>query len=145
MEKRMDSAAMVLPMFGIGLVLIIWTALSLKVAPDLPSPLRTWQESQNYILNPFFKDGEMNQGILRFAFLSLIRVAKGFLLGNRDRHAIGFFARPLAEFSPSFRSGDSSAATDFAVGLAAVRFGASSSSRNRRRCSPSRSAPCGRR
>ena len=55
MEKRMDSAAMILPMFGIGLVLIIWTALSLKVAPDLPSPLRTWQESQNYILNPFFK------------------------------------------------------------------------------------------
>ena len=30
MEKRMDSAAMILPMLGIGLVLIIWTALSLK-------------------------------------------------------------------------------------------------------------------
>ncbi len=29
------------------------------VAPDLPSPLRTWYESQNYILNPFFKDGEI--------------------------------------------------------------------------------------
>ena len=40
MEKRMDSAAMILPMFGIGLVLIIWTAISLKVAPDLPSPLQ---------------------------------------------------------------------------------------------------------
>src|SRR4030095_13511129 len=90
MEKRMDSAAMILPMFGIGLVLIIWTALSLKVAPDLPSPLRTWKESQNYILNPFFKDGEMNQGIGRFAFLSLIRVAKGFLLAIAIGTPLGF-------------------------------------------------------
>ena len=80
MEKRIDSAAMILPLLGISLVLCIWTALSLKVSPDLPSPLKTWQESQQYILNPFFKDGEMNQGILRFAFLSLIRVSKGFLL-----------------------------------------------------------------
>jgi hypothetical protein len=55
MEKRIDAATMILPMFGIGLVLAIWTALSLKVAPDLPSPLCIWQESQNYILNPFSK------------------------------------------------------------------------------------------
>ena len=98
MGKRMDSAAMILPMFGIGLVLIIWTALSLKVAPDLPSPLRTWQESQNYILNPFFKDGEMNQGILRFAFLSLIRVAKGFLLAIAIGTPLGFLLGLSANF-----------------------------------------------
>jgi len=102
MEKRIDSAAMVLPMFGIGLVLIIWTALSLKVAPDLPSPLRTWQESQNYILNPFFKDGEMNQGILRFAFLSLIRVAKGFLLAIAIGTPVGFLLGLSANFHRAF-------------------------------------------
>ena len=102
MEKRMDSAAMILPMFGIGLVLIIWTALSLKVAPDLPSPLRTWQESQNYILNPFFKDGEMNQGILRFAFLSLIRVAKGFLLAIAIGTPLGFLLGLSANFHRAF-------------------------------------------
>jgi nitrate/nitrite transport system permease protein len=102
MEKRIDSAAMILPMFGIGLVLIIWTALSLKVAPDLPSPLRTWQESQNYILNPFFKDGEMNQGILRFAFLSLIRVAKGFLLAIAIGTPLGFLLGLSANFHRAF-------------------------------------------
>ena len=53
---------------GISLMLFIWTVISLKIATDLPSPLKTWQESQQYILDPFFKDGEMNQGILRFAF-----------------------------------------------------------------------------
>ena len=68
---------------GIGLVLLIWTAISWKVAPDLPSPLKTWQESKQYILQAVFKGGEMDQGIVRFAFYSLIRVAKGFLLGDR--------------------------------------------------------------
>lgn len=98
MEKRFDSAALILPLLGIGLVLFIWTALSLKVAPDLPSPLRTWQESQSYILNPFFKDGEMNQGILRFAFLSLVRVAKGYLLAIAIGTPLGF----LLGLSPNF-------------------------------------------
>jgi len=102
MGKRIDAAAMILPMFGIGLVLIVWTALSLKVAPDLPSPLRTWQESQNYILNPFFKDGEMNQGILRFAFLSLIRVAKGFLLAIAIGTPLGFLLGLSANFHRAF-------------------------------------------
>src|SRR5258708_33161059 len=102
MEKRIDAAAMILPMFGIGLVLIVWTALSLKVAPDLPSPLRTWQESQNYILNPFFKDGEMNQGILRFAFLSLIRVAKGFFLAIAIGTPLGFLLGLSANFHRAF-------------------------------------------
>ena len=114
---------MILPLLGIGLMLFIWTALSLKVAPDLPSPLKTWQESQQYILNPFFKDGEMNQGILRFAFLSLDSRRQGFSLGDRDRHAVGISARPVAEVSSSLRSGDSSSAADLAVGLVAAGFG----------------------
>ena len=75
MTKRIDCAALFLPFLGIGFTLVIWAMLSASVAPDLPSPLKTWEESKPYILNPFFKDGEMNQGIGRFAFLSLVRVA----------------------------------------------------------------------
>ncbi len=67
-------AKLVLPLLGLGCVLVVWTALSQTIAHDLPSPLRTWQESRRYILEPFFKDGEMNQGILRLAFYSLVRV-----------------------------------------------------------------------
>src|SRR5207247_4261568 len=55
----------VLPLLGLGLVLMVWTALSQTVAADLPSPARTWTESRRYVLEPFFKDGEMNQGIGR--------------------------------------------------------------------------------
>jgi nitrate/nitrite transport system permease protein len=64
----------------------------------LPSPLKTWQESKQYILDPFFKDGEMNQGILRFAFLSLVRVAKGFSLAILFGTPLGF----LLGLSPKF-------------------------------------------
>jgi len=102
MEKRIDAAAFVLPLFGLGLVLMIWITISLKVAPDLPSPLKTWQESQHYILNPFFKDGEMNQGILRFAALSLIRVAKGFLLAIAFGTPLGFLLGLSPKFNQAF-------------------------------------------
>src|SRR6476659_11094364 len=102
MERRFDSAAMILPLLGISLVLCIWTALSFKVAPDLPSPLKTWEESKQYILNPFFKDGEMNQGIGRFAFLSLIRVAKGFLLAIVIGTPLGFLLGLSANFHRAF-------------------------------------------
>ena len=90
MRKKFDIGTIVLPMVGVGLVLLIWTVLSQTVATDLPSPLRTWQESKSYIVRPFFKDGEMNQGIGRFAILSLVRVAKGFLLAILMGTPLGF-------------------------------------------------------
>ena len=93
-----------LPLLGLGLVLMVWTALSQTVATDLPSPARTWEESRRYVLEPFFKDGEMNQGILRLAFYSLVRVAKGYLLALAIGTPIGFLlglSRPFREtFDP---------------------------------------------
>ena len=57
---------------------------------DLPSPLRTWEESKLYILEPFAKRGEMDQGIGLLAYYSLVRVAKGFLLGIAIATPLGF-------------------------------------------------------
>jgi nitrate/nitrite transport system permease protein len=91
MTKRIDFATMLLPFLGIAVMLLFWTVISTTVAKDLPSPMKTWQESKLYILNPFFKDGEMNQGIGRFAFLSLVRVSKGFLLAILIGTPLGFF------------------------------------------------------
>ena len=59
---------------------LIWLLASRSI-PDLPSPLRTWEESKLYLLEPFAKRGEMDQGIVLLASYSLMRVAKGFLLG----------------------------------------------------------------
>jgi nitrate/nitrite transport system permease protein len=92
----------ILPLLGLGGVLVVWTALSQTVAPDLPSPARTWDESRRYVLEPFFKDGEMNQGILRLAFYSLVRVAKGFLLALAIGTPLGFLLGLSRTFHAAF-------------------------------------------
>src|SRR5436190_5504217 len=83
-------ASIVLPMVGVLVLGLIWTILAANVQ-DLPSPWKTWQESKIYILQPFEKRGEMDQGIGLLAFYSLVRVAKGFLLGIALATPLGFF------------------------------------------------------
>ena len=82
-------ANFLLPLVGIALALVVWGGLSTMVT-DLPSPLRTWEESKIYILKPFEKRGEMDQGIALLAFYSLMRVARGFLLGIALATPLGF-------------------------------------------------------
>jgi nitrate/nitrite transport system permease protein len=98
--NRVKNAA--LPILGGLAVLVVWSILSQTVAPELPSPLRTWSESRRYVLEPFFKDGEMNQGIGRLAFYSLVRVAKGFFLALAIGTPIGFLLGLSAAFHRSF-------------------------------------------
>lgn len=74
------AGRLLLPLFGIGLVGLVWLIAS-RFIPDLPSPLRTWEESKLYLLKPLEKRGEMDQGIALLAYYSLLRVAKGFLIG----------------------------------------------------------------
>jgi nitrate/nitrite transport system permease protein len=101
-KKRIDLSSLLLPMLGAGCVVAFWAVLSHTVAPDLPSPLRTWQESRDYIVRPFFKDGEMNQGIGRFAVLSLVRVAKGFALAILMGTPLGFLLGMSRTFQRTF-------------------------------------------
>src|SRR5687768_16904067 len=69
-------------------VFIWWGAA--QWVPDLPSPVRTWDESKLYVLEPLTKRGETDQGILLLASYSLMRVARGFLLGIALATPIGF-------------------------------------------------------
>ena len=80
---------LLLPLVGLGLALLVWWGASLKV-PDLPSPVRTWEESKIYILQPLEKRGEMDQGIVLLGYYSLMRVARGFLLGIAIATPLGF-------------------------------------------------------
>jgi nitrate/nitrite transport system permease protein len=80
---------LVLPLVGIAVALMVWWITSLYVA-DLPSPARTWEESKVYVLEPLAKRGEMDQGILRLASYSLVRVGYGFLLGVAIGTPLGF-------------------------------------------------------
>jgi nitrate/nitrite transport system permease protein len=85
-----------LPLVGVSLALAAWWGASMMVS-DLPSPARTWEESKLYILEPFVKRGETDQGIALLAYYSLVRVAQGFLLGILIGTPLGFLlgASPL--------------------------------------------------
>ncbi len=69
-----------LPLLGIAAVLFIWTITSATWAKKLPSPLQTWEQSKDYVMNPFAKRGELDQGVLRFTGYSLLLVIKGYVL-----------------------------------------------------------------
>src|SRR5437764_10789937 len=90
-----------LPLGGVLLVGILWALLSTQI-PDLPSPMKTWQDSKIYILQPFDKRGESDQGIARLAFYSLWRVAKGFSLGILMATPLGFFLGLSKTFNRMF-------------------------------------------
>ena len=78
-----------LPLVGIALAGFAWWLASTMVT-DLPSPLKTWDESKLYLLEPWAKRGEMDQGMGRLAYYSLIRVAYGFFIGIAIGTPLGF-------------------------------------------------------
>ena len=78
-----------LPLVGIAVAGLGWWYASTLVT-DLPSPLKTWDESKLYLLEPWAKRGEMDQGMGRLAYYSLVRVARGFFLGILIGTPLGF-------------------------------------------------------
>jgi nitrate/nitrite transport system permease protein len=94
--------ALFLPFLGIAVIVALWSTLSATVSPDLPSPLRSWEESKRYVLDPFFKEGEMNQGIGRLAYYSLTRVAQGYLLAIVLGTPLGFLLGLSRGFMQAF-------------------------------------------
>ena len=89
----------ILPLIGIAVVLLMWQISSKTWAKELPTPHKTWEASKDYVLKPFEKRGEMDQGILRFTWYSLQLVAKGYVLALVLGTPLGF----LLGLSPKFR------------------------------------------
>src|SRR6267142_3532346 len=98
--KKIDW--ILLPLLGVGIVVTIWAVFSVTWAKELPSPLKTWESSKPYILEPFAKRGEMDQGILRFTWYSLILVAKGYALALVIGTPIGFCLGLSKTFTKTF-------------------------------------------
>jgi nitrate/nitrite transport system permease protein len=83
-------------------VILLWAIASTTVARSLPSPAQTWQASKPYLVEPFAKRGELDQGILRFTGYSLILVAKGYALALLLGVPIGFLLGVSKLFTRSF-------------------------------------------
>src|SRR5207237_1022648 len=75
---------------GILHMIGIWALSSATWSKNLPSPLKTWQVSRPFVVAPFEKRGELDQGIARFAWYSLWLVAKGYTLALLIGTPLGF-------------------------------------------------------
>jgi nitrate/nitrite transport system permease protein len=100
--KRFKLDWLILPLLGMGVMTVIWAICSATWAKELPSPLKTWQASREYILKPFEKRGEMDQGILRFTWYSLVLVAKGYSIALIIGTPIGFCLGLSKTFTKTF-------------------------------------------
>lgn len=99
---------LLLPMVGVLLCVGLWHGLAGKkvavkdadgnattegrtgLIPALPNVEETWISSKPYIVEPFAKRGELDQGILRFTWLSLVLVAKGYVIALLFGTPLGF-------------------------------------------------------
>ncbi len=93
---------LLLPLLGAGVVVALWYASSATWAKELPNPTRTWEASKPYLLEPFAKRGELDQGILRFTWLSLVLVAKGYAIALLIGTPLGFLLGLSKTFTKAF-------------------------------------------
>jgi nitrate/nitrite transport system permease protein len=94
--------AALLPLAGVGALVALWALVSQIGGTDLPSPWRTWEVSKPYIVEPFAKRGELDQGILRFTWYSLVLVAKGYALALLIGTPLGFILGLSSLFRKAF-------------------------------------------
>ncbi len=100
--KNLNLKNMLLPLVGAAFVLFVWSISSATWAPTLPSPYATWEASKTYILSPFAKRGELDQGILRFTWYSLVRVSQGYALALLLGVPFGFMLGISKTFAKAF-------------------------------------------
>ena len=87
----------------------VWAAVKdsfeetrIGLIPDLPNVAETWLSSLPYMKEPFAKRGEMDQGILRFTWYSLVLVSKGYAIALLIGVPIGFFLGLSPTFTKMF-------------------------------------------
>jgi nitrate/nitrite transport system permease protein len=102
MKDKFKLDWIILPLIGIAVVVGIWALSSATWAKELPSPVKTWEKSKDYVMKPFEKRGEMDQGILRFTWYSLVLVAKGYALALLIGTPIGFMLGLSKSFAITF-------------------------------------------
>jgi nitrate/nitrite transport system permease protein len=101
-KLRVDFAALLLPAVGVLVIVGLWAFSSATWSKNLPSPGKTWEISKPYVLAPFEKRGELDQGIARFAWYSLLLVAKGYAIALLVGAPLGFVLGRSKLFSKGF-------------------------------------------
>jgi len=99
---RFDPSAFLLPAIGVLCLVALWAISSATWSKNLPSPAKTWSVSKPFVLEPFAKRGELDQGVARFAWYSLWLVAKGYSLAILFGTPLGFVLGRSQLFAKSF-------------------------------------------
>ncbi len=130
---------------GLAVLIALGAASATWTEPARLRP-RHWEVSRPYIFEPFEKRGELDQGILRFTWYSLERVAKGYALAIAARDADRLPPRACRSCSAStLRSHHPDPAARSRRWRGCRSASCCSRSPSRPASSPSRCARCGRR
>jgi nitrate/nitrite transport system permease protein len=100
--KRIRWDVLLLPLGGVAVIFALWALTSATLSRNLPSPVKTWEASRPYVVDPFEKRGELDQGILRFTWYSLVLVAKGYALAILIGTPLGFWLGLSKLFTKTF-------------------------------------------
>lgn len=85
-----QTKKMLPPLIAIAFFLVIWQILCSSPDSNLPSPIKTFQETWDpLIIDPFFDNGGTDKGLALQIFASLGRVAIGFSLAAIVGIAVG--------------------------------------------------------
>ncbi len=92
------------PLCGLGLLVVLWAVVSSTTGGSIPSPLATGQQALEVFSNPFYRNGPNDQGVGWNVLASLQRVAVGFglaaLVGIPAGFVIGRFGFLSRMFNP---------------------------------------------
>lgn len=117
--KKPSLTELLFPLVGLFLTMLAWQLLSGRVEErtqadgtveevktglikDLPGPMQTWQKTRKYVVEPFAKREELDQGVLRFTWYSLVIVAKGYAIALLLGTPLGFMIGLSKTFSKMF-------------------------------------------
>jgi nitrate/nitrite transport system permease protein len=78
------------PLLGLGLLVLIWEAVSLGTSASIPSPKDTFWQAVQIFSDPFYSKGPNDQGVGWNVLSSLKRVAMGFGLAAVVGIPVGF-------------------------------------------------------
>ncbi len=84
------ALAFLLPLMTFVVVIGVWMWVQAKVAPELPTPLQTWEAAKTIFANPFYINSPNDMGIGWQIMYSLGRVMGGFALAALVGVPLGF-------------------------------------------------------
>ena len=84
------ALAVLPPLFGLGLLVLVWSLVSHSSGSSIPGPLETWHQAVELFSDPFYRNGPNDQGVGWNLLASLERVALGFGLAAAVGIPAGF-------------------------------------------------------